>query len=68
MFVVAINAKLAIFSDTGATICRKSRWKKLYIRHVAWCRVLMRSVIGLVLAAEAVEGVGAAEVKKKKKE
>lgn len=28
---------------------------------IAWCRVLVVSVVGLVEAAEAVEGVGAAE-------
>ena len=61
MFVVAINAKLANFFENGAIIGRKSVWKKLYIRQIAWCRVLLVSVVGLVEAAEAVEGVGAAE-------
>ena len=54
-------AKLANFYETGAIIGRKNGWKKLYIRQIAWCRVLLVSVVGLVEAAEAVEGVGAAE-------
>ena len=54
-------AKLANFCENGAIIGRKIVWKKLYIRQIAWCRVLLVSVVGLVEAAEAVEGVGAAE-------
>lgn len=61
MFVVAINAKLANFCENGANIGRKIEWKKLYIRQIAWCRVLVVSVVGLVESAEAVDGVGAAE-------
>lgn len=35
MFVVAINAKLAIFFENEAIIGRKNGWKKLYIRQIA---------------------------------
>ncbi len=54
-------AKLANFCENGAIIGRKIVWKKLYIRQIAWCRVLLVSVVGLVESADAVEGVGTAE-------
>ena len=62
MFVVAINAKLANFSENGDIFGRKTDGKNYTSgKLLAWCRVLAVLIPIFVAAFKAVEGVGAAE-------